>query len=51
MTIEQCHEICSWRLTEVLSHAGFREGCLDQLAFDSMIPIHKLKEYADMVSV
>ena len=29
---------------------GFREGCLDQLAFDSMVPLYKLKEYADLVS-
>ena len=34
-----------------VSFTGFREGCLDQLAFDSMIPLYKLKEYANMVSL
>ena len=29
---------------------GFREGCLDQLAFDSMTPLYKLKEYTNLVS-
>ena len=33
-----------------ISAPGFREGCLDQLAFDSMVPLYKLKEYADLVS-
>ena len=31
--------------------AGLREGCLDQLAFDSMMPLYKLKEYYDRVSM
>ena len=33
-----------------ISLPGFREGCLDQLAFDSMIPLANLKEYASLVS-